>query len=285
MTIRHVTVGVDGSLIAVRALDRAAEEALLRGAPLDIVYAVPDPDEAGPVLASAAARVRERHPGLPVTASVFQGGPVQALARHGRDAALTVIGTRSLGSLAGLLFGSVSLRLAAHTRGPLLVVRGNYRAAGRSEVLLGLEDEADMDAAAFAFAEAQRRGLRLRVVHAGPRYRPAASLPALVAADQVRDGAGPQAQTEPFYRAVLWPGHGSSIPGSRCRPAGSAPTGCVHCWRRRVMPPSWWSVLAATRTASVRGRGPSPPSSCITPTARSRSSERASENDVRVVRS
>ncbi|WP_306610669.1 universal stress protein [Streptomyces lunaelactis] len=64
MTTRHVTVGVDGSLVAVRALDRACEEAALRGAVLDIVYAVPDLEEAGPVLASAAARVRDRHPGL-----------------------------------------------------------------------------------------------------------------------------------------------------------------------------------------------------------------------------
>ncbi|WP_329326621.1 universal stress protein [Streptomyces sp. NBC_01689] len=238
MTTRHVIVGVDGSLIAVRALDRAAEEALLRGAPLDIVYAVSDPDEAGPVLASAAARVRERHPGLPVTASAFQGGPVQALARHGQDAALTVIGTRGLGGLAGLLFGSVSLRLAARTRGPLLVVRGNYRAAGRSEVLLGLEDEADMDAAAFAFAEAQRRGLRLRVVHAGPRYRPAPSLPAPVTADRVRDGAGPQAQTEPSPPCRAVTGSREQCPG-------------VAVQARTVGSNRMRALLEATRDAAV----------------------------------
>ncbi len=86
MTTRHVTVGVDGTLIAVRALDRAAEEAVLRGVLLDIVYAVPRPrrGRAGPGV--AAARVRRRHPGLPVTASAFEGGPVQALAQHGRGA-------------------------------------------------------------------------------------------------------------------------------------------------------------------------------------------------------
>ncbi|WP_405885405.1 universal stress protein [Streptomyces sp. NBC_01136] len=196
MTTRHVTVGVDGSLIAVRALDRAAEEAVLRGAPLDIVYAVPDLDEAGPVLASATARVRERHPGLPVTACAFEGGPVQALARHGRDAALTVVGTRGLGGFAGLLFGSVSLRLAAHTCGPLLVVRGNHRSAGHGEVLLGLESDADADATAFAFAEAERRGVRLRVWHAAvPRLRTPAP-PALIPADRVRDDAVAQALIE-----------------------------------------------------------------------------------------
>ncbi|WP_323138083.1 MULTISPECIES: universal stress protein [unclassified Streptomyces] len=172
MTTRHVTVGVEGTLIAVRALDRAAEEAVLRGALLDIVYAVPDLDEAGPVVASAAARVHERHPGLPVTASAFEGGPVQALVQHGRDAELTVVGTRGLGGVAGLLFGSVSLRLAARTRGPLFVVRGNHRSARRGEVLFGMESDADVDAATYAFAEAARRGVRLSVLDAAAARRP-----------------------------------------------------------------------------------------------------------------
>ncbi|MFF4733054.1 universal stress protein [Streptomyces mirabilis] len=189
MTTRQVTVGVDGTLIAVRALDRAAEEAVLRGAPLDIVYAVPDLDEAGPVLASAAARVRQRHPGLPVTASAFEGGPVQALAQHGRDAELTVVGTRGLGGIAGLLLGSVSLRLAARMSGPLLVVRGNHRSARRGEVLLGLEGDADADAAAYAFAEAARRGVRLSVLDAAASRRPAPAPPALIHADRARDDA------------------------------------------------------------------------------------------------
>lgn len=40
MTPRHVTVGLDGSRAALRALDRAAEEAVLRGAAPDVAYAV-----------------------------------------------------------------------------------------------------------------------------------------------------------------------------------------------------------------------------------------------------
>ncbi|MGC0336771.1 hypothetical protein RKD20_001805 [Streptomyces sp. SLBN-8D4] len=77
MTDRHVTVGVDGSLVAVRALDWAAEEAVRRGTALRIVYAVADRDEAGPILASAAARVHERHPGLPVETRAAEGGAVR----------------------------------------------------------------------------------------------------------------------------------------------------------------------------------------------------------------
>ncbi|MYT03782.1 universal stress protein [Streptomyces sp. SID5470] len=57
MTLRHhVVAGVDGSLASTRALDLAADEAAHRGTALRVVYAVPDRDEAGPVLASAASR-------------------------------------------------------------------------------------------------------------------------------------------------------------------------------------------------------------------------------------
>ncbi|MER5826807.1 universal stress protein, partial [Streptomyces mirabilis] len=137
-----------------------------------------------------------RHPGLPVTASAFEGGPVQALAQHGRGAELTVVGTRGLGGVAGLLFGSVSLRLAARTRGPLLVVRGNHQSARRGEVLLGMESDADADAAAYAFAEAARRGVRLCVLDAAAFRRPAPAPPALVPADRGRDDAVVQVPTE-----------------------------------------------------------------------------------------
>ncbi|MFD5626564.1 universal stress protein [Streptomyces sp. NPDC127072] len=220
MTTRHVTVGVDGSLVAVRALDRACEEAVLRGAVLDIVYAVPDLDEAGPVLASAASGVRDRHPGLPVTACAVEGGPVQALLRHGRDAELTVVGTRGLGSVAGLLFGSVSLRLAAHTHGPLLVVRGDRRPADRGEVLLGLESDTDADAAVFAFAEAARRGARLRVLNTRPRRHSEPELPSLVPLRQAENDGTPQVRTEQAGPGQRYP-HAEG--GTRTVGTGPAP--------------------------------------------------------------
>ncbi|MDX3458903.1 universal stress protein [Streptomyces sp. ME02-8801-2C] len=170
MTPQHVVVGVDGTAIAVRALDWAAAEAARRGATLRIVYAVPDRDEAGPVLASAAARIRAHHPDLPLVTTSAQGGAVRALTRESEGAALTVVGTRGFGGFTGTLFGSVSLRLASHTHSPLLVVRGDHRCDDGREVLLGLENDTDADAAAYAFQEAERRGVRLRVVHS-PTHR------------------------------------------------------------------------------------------------------------------
>ncbi|KUL21257.1 stress-inducible protein [Streptomyces regalis] len=165
-----MVVGVDGSLNAVRALDWASAEAARRDAELRVVYAVSDRDEAGPVLASAAARVRERHPALSVVTEAAAGGAARALVRESEGADLTVVGTRGLGGVTGLLAGSVSLRLAAHVHGPLLVVRGDHPCDDERSVLLGLEDDSDADAASYAFCEAERRGVRLRVLHSTHRH-------------------------------------------------------------------------------------------------------------------
>ncbi|MGW1551190.1 universal stress protein [Streptomyces sp. NPDC002346] len=182
MTDRHVVVGVDGSLVAVRALDWAAEEAVRRDTALRIVYVVADCDEAGPILASAASRVHQRHPGLPVETRAVEGGAVRALARESESAVLTVVGTRGFGGVSGLLAGSVSWRLAAQVHGPLLVVRGDHPCDEGSEVLLGLESDADEAVAAYAFEEASRRGARLHVVHSATHRHTTPELPSLVAA-------------------------------------------------------------------------------------------------------
>lgn len=200
MTDRHVVVGVDGSLVAVRALDWAAEEAVRRGAALRIVYAVADRDEAGPVLASAASRVHERHPGLPVETRAAEGGAVRALALESESGVLTVVGTRGFGGVSGLLAGSVSWRLAAHVHGPLLVARGDHPRHEERAVLLGLESDADEAAAAYAFEEASRRGARLRVVHSATHRHTTPELPSLVAATS--PGRQRQAQSDRAEEAV-----------------------------------------------------------------------------------
>ncbi|WP_159059710.1 universal stress protein, partial [Streptomyces scabiei] len=76
MTHNPVVVGVDGTLSSTRALDWAAGEAVQRGVGLRLVYAVPDRDEAAPILNAALSRVRGRHPGLPVRAVAAEGGAV-----------------------------------------------------------------------------------------------------------------------------------------------------------------------------------------------------------------
>ncbi|WP_405855552.1 universal stress protein [Streptomyces sp. NBC_01515] len=189
MTLPHVVVGVDGSLVSVRALDQAAEEAARRGIALRVVYAVPDRDEAGPVLASAASRVRERHPAVPVDTRAVADGVVRTLARESADAVLTVVGTRGLGGLAGLVCGAVSSRLAAQAHGPLLVVRGERPHDDRRDVLLGLEADTDTEAALYALEEAELRGASLRVLHCWTHRHTIPELPSLIPATrQGREG-------------------------------------------------------------------------------------------------
>ncbi|MFG3257579.1 universal stress protein [Streptomyces sp. NPDC048172] len=187
----HVVVGYDGSAPAARAVDRAAAEAARRGTGLDVLcgwpwspHAFPAPDLGPTVDASAAhrdaaraaldalvAHVRRNHPGTPVTATLTEEAAAPTLIRASRDAALTVVGPRGHGGFAGLLLGSVGLRVAAHCEGPLLVARGDEDeherdSEVRNTVLLGVKSGADAPAVRFAFEEAGRRGARLSVLHA-----------------------------------------------------------------------------------------------------------------------
>ncbi|GHE55729.1 universal stress protein [Streptomyces capitiformicae] len=197
MTDNQVVVGVDGTISSTRALDWAAGEAIRHGAGLRLVCAAPDRDEAVPVLSAAVSRVRERHPGLLVRTVAAEGGAVRALARESEDAALTVVGTRGMGRTTGLLLGSVSLRLARHVRGPLLVVRGDHPCDEGREVVLGLEDDTDERAAVYAFEEARRRGARLRVLHSWPHRHVMPALPPLVStAGRRRDPAASYERVE-----------------------------------------------------------------------------------------
>ncbi|WP_199827323.1 universal stress protein [Streptomyces xylophagus] len=182
MTVPHVVVGVDGSLVSVRALDQAAEEAARRGIALRVVYAVPDRDEAGPVLASSGSRVRERHPGVSVETKAVADGVVRALVRESADAVLTVVGPRGLGGLANLVCGAVSSRLAAQAHGPLLVVRGECPHDDRRDVLLGLASDTSTEAALYALEEAELRGARLRVLQSSTHRHTSPELPLLIPA-------------------------------------------------------------------------------------------------------
>ncbi|MGW3938742.1 universal stress protein [Streptomyces phaeochromogenes] len=183
----HVLVGMDGSDEAVRALDHAAEEARVRRTPLEILHGWPwarhgvptaQPgkvdvqcliDRAQSVLEFAAGRVHERVAGLDVVTTLSPEPAASELVRRGEGAALTVVGNRGLGRAAGLLAGSVSLRVAAHCGSPLLVVRGESEQGKPTEdtVLVGVADDADADAGAarFAFEEAHQLGAQVRVLH------------------------------------------------------------------------------------------------------------------------
>jgi nucleotide-binding universal stress UspA family protein len=181
-----VVVGVDGSEPAFRAADWAADEAARHDLPLRVIHAWPWEHYEGATLvgglgrtegraiaesivATAAQRVRSRHPGLKVVTDVAAQDTVAALLREGTNATALVTGVRGRGEIADLLLGSVSLAVASRAQCPVIVVRGDEPAAqGRhGRILLGLGDTgANAPALHFAFQEAVKRDCMLDVVRA-----------------------------------------------------------------------------------------------------------------------
>lgn len=186
---RPVVVGVDASQYAARATAWAAAEAADRGVPLHLVHALdaapgsalPGPqyellaesDRAGHlwVLAQAEYRVREIHPELELVTELARQSPAGALVEASREAQLLVVGTRGRGGFGGSYLGSVSLRVAAHSHCPVVLLRSPAHEGSRSgEVVLGMEHHESPDAVRFAFEEAARAGTGVRAVHAWVPY-------------------------------------------------------------------------------------------------------------------
>jgi nucleotide-binding universal stress UspA family protein len=136
----RIVVGVDESASARRALHWAADEARLRGVPLDVVrawhvlYAVAAPVAGYPGAVDAmeataragldralAAIEAVGMPG-PVAGRVVQGSAGPAILDAALGADLTVLGTRGHGAVTGALLGSVTHYVARHAPGPVVVV-------------------------------------------------------------------------------------------------------------------------------------------------------------------
>ncbi|MFC4907097.1 universal stress protein [Actinomadura gamaensis] len=181
--MKAVVVGVDTSPGARRAASWAAAEAAAHGAPLLVVHTVPAwaddllarPPGAGPdpwaravgrrVLRDVVDELCERFPDMPVACELETGETVTRLLARARTARLLVVGARGAGGFRPPLVGPVGLKLAAHARCPVVVVRANALSYGR--IVAGFDGSSTAQAALeFAFAEASAHGARLRVVHA-----------------------------------------------------------------------------------------------------------------------
>ncbi|MFF0886979.1 universal stress protein [Streptomyces sp. NPDC001046] len=201
MTDQPLVVGVDGSPSSLRAVDWAADEAALYGVPLHVVYAslwqryeeAVFPTASGRseqlltdvLVVAAAERARRRVPGIEVTTRVVPEGPVPVLRRAAGKASALVLGSRGRGRAAELLLGSVSLAVAGHAEGPVVVVRGEHDpriepGSGGWRVVVGVPDlPADSQAVRFALREAARRGVPVEAVRAWhvPAYEAADHAP------------------------------------------------------------------------------------------------------------
>jgi nucleotide-binding universal stress UspA family protein len=177
-----VVVGYDGSSGSEGALRWAAQEARLRGMPLEVVAvwdepvvdvglgagSITDPNlvlvleqGARTVADEGAAMVTD----VEVTAKAVPGPAAAALVELSWDAELIVTGSHSKRGMAEILLGSTSAQVATHSVCPTIVVRPKPPTNGRLAVAID-GSESGQRALDFAFDEASRRGWKLRVVHA-----------------------------------------------------------------------------------------------------------------------
>jgi nucleotide-binding universal stress UspA family protein len=186
MAAKPIVAGTDGSEESLRAVDWAAREAVLRGAPLRIVSAasllprmgsragsteydtvtdvlLKDRDRA---LAAAAERAAKMAPGVLIDTDQLTGPPAQAIAESGAGALMLVVGSRGVGAFTAMMLGSISRYAASHAPCPVVIVR-DETAVTQRQVGIGIGDlDHCADSLTFAFEEASLRQASLLAIHA-----------------------------------------------------------------------------------------------------------------------
>jgi nucleotide-binding universal stress UspA family protein len=187
---RPIVVAVDGSPHSSAAVEWAADESVLRNAPVKLVYAFtpvletwgrlgPTPemdrwyrDTARTILSESEAIFRARRDDsgdVDVETTLVESAVVPAVIKASEGAQLIVVGSRGLGHLGRLLLGSVSTSVIHHAHCPVAVIPLHDEREGTDQhpVLLGVDgSEASEAATALAFDEASRRGVGLIALHA-----------------------------------------------------------------------------------------------------------------------
>ncbi|HUB42732.1 MAG TPA: universal stress protein [Streptosporangiaceae bacterium] len=175
MTPTGIVVGFDGSPDAEQAVAWAAREARARHCPLTVCFAAEHADEASPAVPAEPGRLR---PGQDVVARGLRlardvlcsdqvsplleaGSPAAVLCGRAAGAEMTVLGFRGREGLPGLPLGSVSLKVAAHAPGRVVVVRGHWRPVPGQHpwpIVVGCDGSSgSLAAVEFAFEEAALR--------------------------------------------------------------------------------------------------------------------------------
>ncbi|YCK39632.1 universal stress protein [Actinomadura sp. ATCC 39365] len=171
----HIVVGVDGSVPATGAVEWAAGDARRRGLDLRLVHVGPqwlhegNAEHCARLLEEAADRARALAGGVKVTTELLSGNVAGELIRESATAGGVVLGSRGLGGFAGMTVGSVSLAVAGHASGPVVVVRAPAAPAAteHGRVVVGYDGSRDAQAAMeYAVEQARARGARLHVVSA-----------------------------------------------------------------------------------------------------------------------
>lgn len=186
LTPGSILVATDGSHDANRAVHWAARQASLEHRRL-VVLAVAEPlhpvtaawvDASGPqvfeeslqaatlIAAAAAALARSHRPGLEVEVATLCGDPGTVLIEQSKDAKLLVLGSRGLGVMRSMAFGSVSASVTKHAQCPVVVCRPGTALKVKHGVLVGADaTHASLQVVDYAFRHASLHCLPLTLLH------------------------------------------------------------------------------------------------------------------------
>lgn len=142
MTTKPIVAATDGSAESLSAVEWAAREGRLHGAPLRIVSAADTLPRMMPplqtsgietvaesirnnrdrALAAAAKAAAAMAPGLLIDTDPVDGPPAVAVTQAAAGAQLLVVGSRGAGAFSAMLLGSVSRYAAIHAACPVAIV-------------------------------------------------------------------------------------------------------------------------------------------------------------------
>jgi nucleotide-binding universal stress UspA family protein len=179
----RIVVGFDGSDPSDAAVRWAVGEARLRHLGVTLLHGINPPVMAGSIgmgmpatpemleqmqsgardrLTQAAAGIT----GVDVAVETVLGGAAAVVVEASATAAMVVMGSRGRGGFRGLLLGSSSAQVAAHSDCPTVVVR-TVPDDSATEVVVGVDgSDASQAALSFAFETASLHGWSLVAVHA-----------------------------------------------------------------------------------------------------------------------
>lgn len=178
MNSNPIVVGVDGTVPSHATVRWAAREAARQGVALRLLHAYdwnwegarydggPEfrdlaEQRAAAVTSSSLDEAHAIAPRVPAEARSVIGDPVPELVAAAGDASLVVLGNRGRGGFASLLLGSVSRRVATHSPGSVVIVRGRTETPV-GPVVVGVDDcPAADDVLSTAFEFAAGRGCPL----------------------------------------------------------------------------------------------------------------------------
>lgn len=171
---RPILVGVDDSQSSLSAVRWAADEAVARVLPLELLHVTPyDNAVAGAgahgarsILARGLTVARRHADGVDVSTRLLTGAAAAVLQEASADASLLVLGLTGGGRVDEVLLGSTTLSVSGRAACPVVGVRiWPLPTSTRQEIVVGVDEDTEAEVLDAAFEMAEQRDCDLVVVH------------------------------------------------------------------------------------------------------------------------